>query len=228
MFLIGLTGGIASGKSTVCAMIKEAGVPVVDADTIARQVVEVGTPAYKEIVKHFGDEVLQEDGSIDRGKLGAAVFSDEGKRKLINSITHPRIYAEMRSQAFRHFLALEQFVVLDLPLLYESGYALPFMAKTVVVTCTPEQQQERLQARGGYTELQARARIEAQWPLADKAGQADYVIENSSSRGYTREQTEAIVRALRSSNRHLVNRALLMACLVGVLMLLLWLARLIF
>jgi len=223
MFLIGLTGGIASGKSTVCGVLAELGVPVVDADVIARQVVEVGTPAYGEIVKHFGAEVLQPDGSIDRGKLGAVVFSDESKRKLINKITHPRVYAEMRRQVFRHLMALEQMVVLDLPLLYESGYALPFLHKTVVVNCTAGQQQQRLQSRGGYSEAQARDRIASQWPLEDKAALADYVIENSGARAYTREQTEAIVRALRASNKHWVNRAILVACVVVVVALLVWL-----
>uniref|UniRef100_A0A2P2HWQ5 Dephospho-CoA kinase domain-containing protein n=1 Tax=Hirondellea gigas TaxID=1518452 RepID=A0A2P2HWQ5_9CRUS len=217
MFLIGLTGGIASGKSSVCQILQELGVPVVDADLIAREVVEIGSPAYLRIEEEFGPEVFQQSGELDRGKLGALIFADAEKRKRINSITHPQIYAKMRSQVFRHFLNGEQMVVLDLPLLYETGRALTYIYKTIVVSCDKDEQKRRLQLRGGYTELQAQDRIESQMPLDLKTARADYVIENTGQRQYTRQQVEDIVRTLRRSKHHILNKLLLGA---GAVMLL--------
>lgn len=216
MFLIGLTGGIASGKSTVCHIMQEFGVPVVDADLIAREVVEIGSPAYERLRDEFGSGIFQSSGELDRGKLGALIFTDEEKRKLVNSITHPQIYSKMRRQVMRHFLGGEQMVVLDLPLLFETGRALPYIFKTIVVNCDGEEQQKRLQKRGGYTEMQAQDRISAQMPLSLKTSRADFVVENTGSRQYTREQVEDIVRALRASNRHIRNRVLLVLAAFGL------------
>ncbi|XP_018010496.1 dephospho-CoA kinase domain-containing protein [Hyalella azteca] len=223
MFLIGLTGGIASGKSSVCRILEELGVPVVDADLIAREVVQIGTPAYQRIQKEFGPDVFQVSGELDRGKLGAVIFTDEEKRKLINSITHPQIYSKMKRQVFRHFINGEQMVVLDLPLLFETGKALPYIYKTIVVNCDPEEQLKRLQARGGYTERQAKERIECQMPLSLKTARADFVIENSGARQYTRSQVEDIVRTLRASKRHVRNKILLALAALVVLAATCWL-----
>ncbi|XP_042880028.1 dephospho-CoA kinase-like [Penaeus japonicus] len=206
MFLVGLTGGIATGKSTVSLMIRELGVPVVDADLIARQIVEPGKKAWKKIREVFGEEILLESGEIDRAKLGAVVFSDIEKRRAINKITHPLIYSEIRSQIFKYLLKGEQFVVLDLPLLYESNKVTSYLYKTIVVACEDELQLERLMARNQFTEKEAIARIEAQMPLEKKCSMASIVIENSGSLANTRKQVEGIVRLLRSSKHHIYNR----------------------
>ncbi|XP_037800029.1 dephospho-CoA kinase-like [Penaeus monodon] len=206
MFLVGLTGGIATGKSTVSLMMKELGVPVVDADLIARQIVEPGKKAWKKIRQVFGEEVFLESGEIDRAKLGAVVFADIEKRRAINKITHPLIYSEIRYQVFKYLLKGEQFVVLDLPLLYESNKVTSYLYKTIVVACEDEIQLERLLTRNQYTEKEAIARIEAQMPLEKKCSMADIIIENSGSLANTRKQVEGIVRLLRSSNYHIYNR----------------------
>ncbi|XP_045616933.2 dephospho-CoA kinase [Procambarus clarkii] len=206
MFLVGLTGGIATGKSAVSAMIHGMGIPVVDADLIARQIVEPGKKAWKKIRAAFGDEVFLDSGEIDREKLSKVVFSDAEKRKTINKITHPEIYSEIRRQVFRFLLKGENFVVLDLPLLYESNKVTPYLYKTIVVACDDEVQLERLMARNQYTEKEAISRIEAQMPLEKKCSMADIIIENSGSLEATRKQVVDIVNLLRSSKQHIYNR----------------------
>ncbi|XP_071538363.1 dephospho-CoA kinase [Panulirus ornatus] len=206
MFLVGLTGGIATGKSTVSTMIQEMGIPVVDADLIARQIVEPGRKAWKMIQAAFGDEVFLDSGDIDREKLGKIVFSDKEKRRTINKITHPEIYGEIRRQVFHYFLKGEQFVVLDLPLLFESNKVASYLYKTIVVSCEDEIQLDRLMARKQFSEKEAIARIEAQMPLEKKCSMANIIIENSGSLGDTRKQVEDIIRLLRSSRHHIYNR----------------------
>lgn len=206
MFLVGLTGGIASGKSTVSCMMKEMGVPVVDADLIARQVVEPGKRAWTKIQKAFGEEVFHESGEINRERLGQVVFTDMEKRRTINKITHPEIYREIQWQVLRYLLKGEQFVLLDLPLLYESNKCTGYLFKTIVVTCEDELQLERLMARNMYTEKEAIARIEAQMPLEKKCKMADFVIENSGTKEVTRKQVEDIVKYLRASRHHIYLR----------------------
>ncbi|XP_064098003.1 dephospho-CoA kinase-like [Macrobrachium nipponense] len=227
MFLVGLTGGIATGKSTVSSMMKDMGVPVVDADLIARQIVEPGKRAWKKIREVFGDEVFLDSGEIDRPKLGAIVFSDAEKRRALNKITHPDIYSEIRGQVLKHFLRGEQFVILDLPLLYESNKVSNYLYKTIVVSCDDEMQLERLLERNQYSEKEAIARIEAQMPLERKCQLADIIIENSGSIAETRKQVEGIIKLLRSSNHHIYNRVLyggfFIALLAGILVLVYWL-----
>ncbi|XP_016327489.1 dephospho-CoA kinase domain-containing protein-like [Sinocyclocheilus anshuiensis] len=120
MFLVGLTGGIASGKSTASSQLKELGCPVIDADVVARKVVEPQSPAYRLIVQHFGQEILLDNGEIDRQKLGQIIFSSPKKRRLLNSITHPEIHKEMFKQILLYFIKGYRYVVLDVPLLFET------------------------------------------------------------------------------------------------------------
>jgi len=206
MFLVGLTGGIATGKSTVSKMMQELGVPIVDADLIARQIVEPGKDAWKKIVKEFGEEILLENGEIDRPKLSKIVFNNADKRKAINSITHPHIYSEIRKQTTSLFFKGEQLVVLDLPLLYESNKMTGYLYKVIVVTCDDDLQLERLMSRNQHSEEEAIKRIEAQMPLEKKCEMADIIIENSGSLTNTRTQVESIVKLLRSSRHHIYNR----------------------
>lgn len=227
MFLVGLTGGIATGKTTVSSMMKEMGIPIVDADLIARQIVEPGMKCWKKIREVFGEEVFLESGELNREKLGVVIFSDAEKRRAINKITHPEIYAEIRRQVFRYFLKGEQFVVLDLPLLYESDKVTSYLYKTIVVSCDDELQLERLTARNLYTEQEAISRIEAQMPLERKCAMADIIVENSGTLESTRKQVEGIIKLLRSSNHHIYNRVVygsyFIIFLSAALLLLYWL-----
>ncbi|XP_076040709.1 dephospho-CoA kinase [Oratosquilla oratoria] len=221
MFLVGLTGGIASGKSTVSTMIREMGVPVIDADLIARQIVEPGKKAWGRIKEAFGPDILLETGEIDRPKLGSIVFNDAEKRRTINKITHPEIYGEIRRKVLHYLLQGEQFVVLDLPLLYESNKVTSYLFKTIVVTCDDELQLDRLMARNLYSEHEAISRIEAQMPLTRKCQMADFIIENSGSLEETRIQVEGIVRVLRASKRHIRNRVIMGFIILGVIIIIL-------
>jgi len=186
-FIIGLTGGIASGKSTVAKMFRELRIPVIDADEIAREVVQVGEEAYSQIVKQFGEEILQVDKTIDRQKLGAIVFNDKKKRGLLNSIVHPAVRQRMMEQKERYITSGENTVVLDIPLLFESNLA-HLVDKIIVVYVDDHTQLERLMARNGFSKEEAQVRIQAQMPLREKAAKADAVIDNNGSIEQTKEQ----------------------------------------
>ena len=194
--LAGLTGGIATGKSTVSAMFGHLGAKVVDADLLAREVVMPGQPAHAQIVKEFGPEVLQADGRLDRRRLGAIVFADGDKRKRLEQLTHPatrlrqqRILSVYEEEAF------EGIVIWDVALLIETGGAAS-MDRVVVVTADPDTQCSRLMARDGFSEEEARRRIASQMPLAEKVKVADYVIDNSGDRAETERRVRDVYRAL--------------------------------
>ena len=194
--LAGLTGGIATGKSTVSAMFTHLGCRVTDADQLARDVVVPGQPAHAAIVKEFGAEMLQPDGYLDRKRLGAVVFSDPERRKRLEAITHPAI--RTRWDRILRVYEEESFagvVFWDAALLYETGGA-RLMEKMVVVFTDPETQLARLMARDGCPEVEARARIASQMPVAEKAKLADYVVDNSGSRAETERQVRAVHQAL--------------------------------
>lgn len=188
--IIGLTGGIASGKSTVSNMLRERGAIIVDADQISREIVMPGSPVLQRIVEEFGEDIVHEDGSLNRKKLGEIIFADEDKRRLLNSIMHPPIRELMRSR-------MEQFerehperlIVADIPLLYESK--LEHMFSEVMVVYVPlEVQMERLQHRDNLSAEQAMERIRSQMPLADKRQMADVVIDNSQDLEHTAKQID--------------------------------------
>ena len=190
--LVGLTGSIATGKSTVSRMFAHLGARVIDADLLSREVVMPGQPAYARIVEEFGPQVVQEDGSLDRKALGAIVFADPARRKRLEEITHPAIGA--RQQRILSVLdeeAFEGVVLWDAALLFEAG-GVARMDRVVVVFADPETEGRRLMERDGLREADARARIANQMPIAEKAKLADHVIDNSG----TREETERQVRAV--------------------------------
>lgn len=195
MRVVGLTGGIGSGKSTVAAFFKQQGAEVVDADQIAREVVEPGRPALEAIIKAFGRDVLQSNGRLDRARLAAIVFKDVAARERLEAITHPpirqRLLEEVEARRARPGL-----LVLDIPLLYERP-RIEAVDAVVVVWVDAATQLERLLARGGLDEKAARARIAAQMPLDEKKARADHVIDNSGSREATRRQVDALVNLLR-------------------------------
>ncbi|AZV50571.1 dephospho-CoA kinase [Bacillus halotolerans] len=190
--VIGLTGGIASGKSTVANMLIDKGITVIDADIIAKQAVEKGMPAYRQIIDEFGEDILLENGDIDRRKLGALVFTNEQKRLALNSIVHPAVREEMLKRRNESIANQETFVVLDIPLLFESKLE-SLVDKIIVVSVTKELQLERLTKRNQLTEEEALSRIRSQIPLEEKVSRADNVIDNSGTLEETKQQLEEIL-----------------------------------
>lgn len=190
--IIGLTGSIASGKSTVSAMLKRKGFPIVDADEIARQVVEPGSPVLTEISQAFGQGVLQADGSLNREKLGELIFNDKEKRLQLNGIIHPAIRKEMLRQKEEWLARGAQTVIMDIPLLFESKLQ-SLVDKIIVVSVTPEVQKERLIARNVLSEEEADARIQSQMPVKEKEKEADAVLYNNHTVEQTEEQLERLL-----------------------------------
>ena len=194
MRIIGLTGGIGSGKSTVSAMLRELGATVVDADEAARAVVEPGQPALAEIRAEFGEEVIEPGDQLDRKALADRVFDDEAARLKLNAITHPRVREWMGARVAEAAAAGAEVAFMDTPLLYETGLDAG-VAETVVVWVPVEQQVQRAVARG-MDEADVRARIRAQMALDEKRARADHVVDNSGSLEATRQQVEALWVAL--------------------------------
>ncbi|MBM7584917.1 dephospho-CoA kinase [Bacillus pakistanensis] len=190
--VIGLTGGIASGKSTVTNMLQEKGFTVIDADVAARKVVEVGEQAYHQIINEFGEQILQSDLSIDRAKLGAVIFHDESKRKQLNTIVHPAVRREMLLQKENAEQAGKNTVFMDIPLLYESKLTW-MVEKVMVVYVDQDTQLKRLMERNDLSEEEAQARIRSQLPLSVKAERADIVIDNNETIEKTKDQVEEIL-----------------------------------
>ncbi|GGA36777.1 dephospho-CoA kinase [Psychrobacillus lasiicapitis] len=190
--IIGLTGSIASGKSTVSNMLKELGYPIVDADVVARVVVEKGTETLKTIEEAFGQEVIADDGSLNRGKLGDIIFSSPSKRKQLNDIIHPAIRAEMLRQKEELKKVGHPTIIMDIPLLFESRLQ-SYVEKILVVTVTEETQLERLMARNNFTLEEAKSRIQSQLPLSIKEKEADAVIYNNGTLEYTEQQLKKIL-----------------------------------
>lgn len=190
--LVGLTGGIGTGKSTVSRMFRDLGCLIIDADLLAREVVEPGEPAYEKLVAEFGKEILDAAGHIDRKKLGALVFADPARRRRLERFTHPEIrqrqagiLAELITEGF------EGIVIFDAALLVETGGARN-MDRLVVVSADEPTQVRRLMLRDEISEAEARERIRSQMPLSLKVKQAHYVVDNSG----TREETERRVREI--------------------------------
>ncbi|AXN37836.1 dephospho-CoA kinase [Peribacillus butanolivorans] len=190
--IIGITGGIASGKSSVSLYIQELGFTIVDADVASRAVVEPGEEAYHQVVKAFGEDILLVDGNIDRVKLGSIIFHDQEKRLLLNSIMHPAVRNWMRLKTEKALAAGEETVFMDIPLLFESK--LTFMVeKTLLVYVDERVQLERLMNRNGLSETDALARIHSQMPLADKKVLADAVIDNNGNLEETKKQVKTVL-----------------------------------
>lgn len=179
MKVFGLTGGIASGKSTVAAIFRREGVPVVDADQVAREVVEPGTPGLAAVVEAFGPEVLAPDGTLDRKRLGAIVFDDEGKRMRLNAIVHPLVAQTSAAKLAALSNEGHALACYDAALLVERGLADAFRPLVVVAT-SRELQKARLMARDGISEAEADARLDAQAPVERKIAEADVVIRNDA------------------------------------------------
>ncbi|MFN3198157.1 MAG: dephospho-CoA kinase [Bradymonadia bacterium] len=193
--VIGLTGGIACGKSTVSRLLAEKGARIVDADAVARLVVAPGSEGLSAVVDTFGEGVLEIDGTLNRAALGAIVFDDDTARGRLDGILHPLIAAESMRQLAEAMAAEPPLVVYDAPLLVEVGRADQFRP-LVVVTARPETQLARIMARDGLDADAARARIAAQMPIAEKAALADHVIDNDGAPALTAAQVDALWRSL--------------------------------
>lgn len=195
--LIGLTGGIASGKSTVSALMVKHGALLVDADQVAREVVEPGEQALLQIVEQFGQQILHADGSLNRAALGSLVFSDPDKLKKLESITHPAIRVRMQETIERY--KQEQpnaIIVADIPLLFETKQT--HLYEGIVVVYVPRSMQvDRLMARNQISEAEANARIDLQMDIEEKRKLADWIIDNSKSIQHTEEQVIELIGKLR-------------------------------
>lgn len=178
--VIGLTGGIASGKSTVAKMLAALNIPVIDADVIAREVVEPGETSYQQVVEVFGEGILKEDGSINRPKLGSIIFSDEEKREQLNQIVHPAVRKRMLEKKEAYIQQGEKCIVLDIPLLFESKLT-SLADRTLVVFADEETQLKRLMERNQLSEQEAMNRIQSQMSLKKKVKLADEIIDNNHS-----------------------------------------------
>ena len=191
--VVGLTGSIATGKSTISKMFSEADVPVIDADAIAREVVEPGEVAYEKIVQHFGEEVISEGGTLNRKRLGSIVFNDESERKALNEIIHPEIRKKMLSRRDQYIREEQPLIIMDIPLLFESGL-FDYVDQVLVVYIPEKLQVERLMKRDKSSKEDAQARIDAQISIEEKKDKADAVIDNSGTIEESRRQLMEILR----------------------------------
>jgi dephospho-CoA kinase len=198
--VVGLTGGIATGKSTVAEMFAARGAAVVDADRIAHALQEPGQPCYQRILESFGTAILDPRGRIDRRRLGARVFADPEARKRLESIMHPAIREACQRQIRTAGASGHRVCIVDAPLIVETGQQDRYDA-LVVVTDPPETQISRLVRLRGLTEEEARGRLDSQWPTAAKAALADFVIENGGELAATEAQVDRVYAALLSAPR---------------------------
>lgn len=192
MKIVGLTGGIATGKSTVANMFSEAKIPLIDTDLIAKEVLNKGAIGYHEVVEYFTDEILYNNKDINRKKLARIIFTNSKKRKILNNIVHPKVKDSVLLELEKHKRLNTEIVVIDVPLLYESGFD-DIVDDVVVVYLNEPLQIERLMDREQITEEYAVMKIGAQMSLEEKANRATYVIDNSSSILETKKQFNKIL-----------------------------------
>lgn len=196
--VVGLTGGIASGKSTVAGMFEDRKVPVIDADVIAREIVEPGEPALEDIEEAFGAEVIRQEGSLDREALGNIVFGDDQARATLDAITHPRVAQRMAERARALREQGHRWVIYDAALIVENDIH-EWLDALIVVSADRATQIERLIRRDGLSREDAIARIDSQLPLEQKVAVADYVIDNNGTLEDTIEQVERVYERIRDN-----------------------------
>jgi dephospho-CoA kinase len=199
MISAALTGGIATGKTFCLGRFAALGVPVIDADVLAREAVTRGTAGLSAVVARFGPGVLHGDGSLDRAALGRIVFRDRSARADLEAIIHPEVYRRIQTW-FANLSGTAGLGIADIPLLYETGHQHEFDC-VIVCACDPEEQLRRLMRRDALTQEDARARLATQWPIEEKAQRADFVIRTDGSHGETDAQVRAVFRALNAGRR---------------------------
>jgi dephospho-CoA kinase len=194
MLRVGLTGGIATGKSYCLARFATLGVPVVDADLLARDAVAPGSRALADVATRFGASILLPDGSLDRAALGRIVFTDRAARTDLEAIVHPEVYRRI-GEWFAARPPATRLAIADIPLLFETGHEHDF-ERVIVAACDPQQQLRRLMQRDSLSEAEARARLNAQWPIEEKVARADYVIRTDGSVADTDSQVRTVYEML--------------------------------
>jgi dephospho-CoA kinase len=201
LLVLGVTGGIASGKTTVAHMLAELGASIIDFDLLAREVVAPGEPAFREIGDYFGEEVIGEDGNLNRKRLSGIVFRDPAKRQMLEGMTHPRILAafgrQIRQLAEKDPHGIVQAVI---PLLFEV-HLRSLVHKVLVVYVSPDMQVERLTRRDGIGREEALRILDAQMPIDQKANQADFVIHNEGNLDETRKEVHALWQKLKETQK---------------------------
>lgn len=199
--MLGVTGGIASGKTTVANMLEDLGVPIIDFDLLSRQVVEPGQPAFKDITDYFGDGVIDKNGTLDRKRLSTIVFRNPAKRKILEGITHPRILEaflrQVRKMAEKDSHRIVQAVI---PLLFEVNLT-HLVHKVLVVYVSPDKQIERLTRRDKISHKEAENILKAQMPIDQKVPKADFVIHNEGNVDKTRKAVYALWRSLKEAQQ---------------------------
>ncbi|MGY3765127.1 dephospho-CoA kinase [Vagococcus vulneris] len=192
-YFLGLTGSIATGKSTVSTYFKEKGIPIIDADIIARDVVAKGTPGLKAIVNKFGHDILLPDGALNRQALGAIIFRNDNKRKVLNNLLSSFIRTEITTQMNAYRKTNCALVIVDIPLLFEGGYQAD-MDAVMVVSISEATQRQRLMERNDLNEIEAKQRINSQWSIEKKEELADYIIDNNGTKAETYKQIDKWLR----------------------------------
>lgn len=199
MPLIGLTGGLATGKSLVSSMLTDLGANIIDCDILAREVTEPRSEGLEKVAAHFGELVIRDDGALDRHKLASIVFSDSAKLKTLEGILHPIIERLVMARSKELFAKdRDAIVVVDAALLFEGGLSRR-MDKNIVVVCGSKEQKHRAVKRGGLSSDQVESRIKAQWPLSKKSKMADYIIDNSGKENETLGQVRDLWPKIRGS-----------------------------
>jgi dephospho-CoA kinase len=196
--LIGLTGGIASGKTTVAKILESLGAAIINADALAREVVEPGREAWKEIVATFGVEVLQQDQTLDRQKLRSIIFTNPDARKKLEAIIHPRVRALAEARIRDHAAAGYAVIVYEVPLLFEGGLQ-EWLRPVILVACDVDTQRKRLQSRDRLDAVEAQKHIAAQMSLEEKRRLADFVIENNGSLDDLERQVRAVMEKIKAT-----------------------------
>jgi dephospho-CoA kinase len=196
--LVGLTGGIASGKSTVAKILERLGAAVINADDLSREVVEPGKVAWQEIIDAFGTGVLQPDQTLDRQKLRTVIFSDRDGRKKLEAIIHPRVRALAEERIREHTAAGYSIIVYEVPLLFE-GKLHEWLRPVILVACDVDTQRSRLQERDHLTQTEAQKHIDAQMSLAEKRRLADYVIENDGNLEELEQQVQVVLKKINAT-----------------------------
>ena len=198
MHLVGLTGGIASGKSTVAAILGRLGASIINADTLSRQVVQPGEEAWKEIVDAFGPDILQEDQTLDRRKLRKIVFDKPEARKRLEAIIHPRVRALAEAKIRELTESGSSVIVYEVPLLFEGQIHL-WLRPVILVACDVKKQKQRLKSRDHVTDTEAQQQIDTQMNLEEKRKLADYVIENNGSLEELERQVKAVLEKIKAT-----------------------------